>query len=253
YAPRPDMLSIEGYIKGSSDKGLKPEIILLGNLDAAPLAEKLNAMFGDVKSGAPYISAETSRNGIIVRGTPEQVEEVRKAIDIISESGTSAAGSTNARMISLDKGSAAALAEELARILKERGKGNVKVIIPGEEEKKPEEKKPEEKKPTPPPDKPNRTPDKETWNGPPPGLGGTLVARKIVDPRDNKDNKDKADKPNKEPEVTITVVGNKLLIQSDDPKILDYLQDVTRLMKEQAAAAGEGDFHAIRLKYANAV
>src|SRR5262249_61780791 len=179
YAPRPDMLSIEGYIKGSSDKGLKPEIILLGNLDAAPLAEKLNAMFGDVKSGAPYISAETSRNGIIVRGTPEQVEEVRKAIDIISESGTSAAGSTNARMISLDKGSAAALAEELARILKERGKGNVKVIIPGEEEKKPEEKKPEDKKPMPPADKPkDRTPDKETRKGPN-VPGGVMVAYQI--------------------------------------------------------------------------
>src|SRR5262249_3822301 len=60
-------------------------------------------------------------------------------------------------------------------------------------------------------------------------------------------------KPGKDPEITITVVGNKLMIQSDDPKILDYLQDVTRLMKEQASVEGEGDFHVVRLQFANAV
>jgi type II secretory pathway component GspD/PulD (secretin) len=49
--------------------------------------------------------------------------------------------------------------------------------------------------------------------------------------------------------VTITVVGNKLFVSSDDPEVLMLVNELYRLLTQ---SPGEGDFKVIKLKNANA-
>src|SRR5262249_20771546 len=78
-----------------------------------------------------------------------------------------------------------------------------------------------------------------------------LLARadgQLTDPQKDKAKDDKpgaADKP-----VTITAVGNKLIITSEDPAALALAQELIRIL---TTPGGEGDFEFIKLKNANAV
>jgi type II secretory pathway component GspD/PulD (secretin) len=129
-----DQLDIAKHIH--SEEGNKAQLIALNTLDAADLARTLQGMFGDSKGGAPFIEAETLRNAIIVRGTREQVEEVKSTINALGDGAGSIGGDT--RIISLNSGSAATLAEALERVLNQMGKYPVKVIRPPGSEQKPE-------------------------------------------------------------------------------------------------------------------
>src|SRR5262249_55328681 len=51
--------------------------------------------------------------------------------------------------------------------------------------------------------------------------------------------------------INITVLGNKLIVTSDDPEALDLVQDLVRLYTQ--SPEGKGDFEIIKLKNANAV
>ena len=104
----------------------KTSLIPLITQEAVDTARTLQGMFGDSKRGAPYIEADAIRNSIIVRGTNEQVEDVKAVIKSISEADASGSGST--RFITLMSGSSAAVADALEHILREMGKYPVKVI-----------------------------------------------------------------------------------------------------------------------------
>ena len=54
--------------------------------------------------------------------------------------------------------------------------------------------------------------------------------------------------PNAKP-VTITAIGNKLIINTDDPNTRQFIQEVIRTMTQ---SAGDGDFEVIKLANANA-
>jgi type II secretory pathway component GspD/PulD (secretin) len=101
--------------------------------EAVDTARTLQGMFGDSKRGAPYIEADAIRNAIIVRGTNEQVEDVKAVIKSIG--GADASGSENVRLITLKSGSSAAVADTLEHILREMGKYPVKVIDPSGRQK----------------------------------------------------------------------------------------------------------------------
>src|SRR5205085_3724217 len=74
--------------------------------------------------------ADPRREAIIVRGTKEQIQEIRDAL-IPLESDPPGAGST--RTITLDRGSAVVLAKEIQRMMKEmRPTLTVRVIAPAE-------------------------------------------------------------------------------------------------------------------------
>jgi type II secretory pathway component GspD/PulD (secretin) len=111
------------------------------------------------------------------------------------------------RIITLEKGSAAALAEALGKLLSKMRANPVKVVVPGGKETAP---------------KPAPKPPKE---------GAKLPG--------------KADAP-----VTITAVGNQLILASEDAEALALAQDVVRLLT--APGPGEGDFEVIRLRHASA-
>ncbi len=210
------------------------ELVNLTVLDAAKLAETLKLMFNDAKAGAIFIEADVLRNAIVVRGSKDQVEEVKLAIRAIGENPTAQAGSM--RIISLEKGSAATLAEAIQKLLPQMRPNPVKVILPGNEQPYLEPKKEEKKGPA-----TLEFPKPMTY-APPAKLGEPvmLVSTQLVDPT-GKDLNPKA------PPVTITAFGNKMIVTSDDPAALLMVQQIVQLLTQ--TQAGEGDFEVIRLKH----
>jgi type II secretion system protein D len=221
-----DQKEIDALIKGS--KNVKTVSVELAILDAATTATKLQGYFGDIKSGGPIIDSEQNKNAIIIRGTEDQVAEVQAVLDAMGESREQ---SKNLRVITIEKGSAAGFAEALQQLLP---KGQVKIIMPG------------------------KAPDKNgTDKSKPKGSG-----EEEQEPQDNKKN----DKPFFDPQekkddkktegqgapITITVVGNKIFITSDDPKALAKAQELARLMAKELAS-GTQEFEVIHLNNASAV
>ncbi len=128
-APPEDQVDIANQINGMRPAASKTELIGLNLLDSARTVETLKGLFPDSKNGAPYLEADPSRNSIIIKGTPEQVVEVKMAIGAIGENPGAQAGGI--RIISLEKGSAATLAEAVQRMLSEMRDNPVRVVIPG--------------------------------------------------------------------------------------------------------------------------
>ena len=84
-APPEDQVDIANQINGMRPAASKTELIGLNLLDSARTVETLKGLFPDSKNGAPYLEADPSRNSIIIKGTPEQVAEVKMAIGAIGE------------------------------------------------------------------------------------------------------------------------------------------------------------------------
>src|SRR5581483_2400353 len=82
YGTPEDQENIKTKIDQNREKGLKPQIVDVGTLDATDTASKLRDMLGDATKddnakGAPYIVSMPEQNAVMVRGTPDQVDEVR--------------------------------------------------------------------------------------------------------------------------------------------------------------------------------
>jgi len=125
------------------------ELVVLSNVEASKLADTLEKIFAD-KVGGPFIEADNSRNALILRGTAQQLKEIKKTIEEITgegkEGGKGSAFGPTTRVINLDKASAATLAEALQRMLhKMRPELKTDVILPGSELFKKEPKKEEKK------------------------------------------------------------------------------------------------------------
>jgi type II secretory pathway component GspD/PulD (secretin) len=237
YAGPEEQFEIAKHIEGSKEASGGPEVVPLNSLDASKVAETLKGMFGgDSKTGGPYLEADLSRNAIIVKGTSEQLAEVKAALKALGEG---AGGSQNMRIISLDKGSAATLAEALERMLPRLRQNPVHVIVPGSESSKPELQPAEKREPA---TKPLKSaaeyPDAQT----------TLVGQQPSDPRDQPAPKE-ARPGNPNAPINIMAFGNRLVITSDDPQALALVQELVRLLQ---TPGGEGDFEVIKLKNANA-
>src|SRR5262249_35482446 len=117
--------------------------------------------------------------------------------------------------------------------------------VPGAEEQPKPSEKPMEKNP------PQGGPDSRGWQE---GKGDKPDKDAYVAYQDRKAKQDPPAKPGQNvpqepPPVTITVVGNKLFINSADP---DALQLATELYRLLTQSPGEGDFKVIKLKNANA-
>jgi type II secretory pathway component GspD/PulD (secretin) len=102
----------------------------LKNVKAAKIAVTLRSMFSDPKTGGPFIEAETESNTVLVRGTIEQMEEIEA---ILARLDRAADRPRNMRVIDLDKGSGATVAEALSLLLPKLRANPVKIVIPGKE------------------------------------------------------------------------------------------------------------------------
>ena len=195
YGTPQDHLDIAAQL-GKTTPPLSPNttaVIRLRNLEPADTATKLIAMYGDVAKtpGVPYISTDLDSNAIVVKGTSEQVGEVRAVIIIlaggVAPATAASAGASNMRILNLDKGSGSAMADLIEQMLREKG-WSVRNLTPkqGEEEKKqppkPEAPKPDAPKPDAP--KPER-PDARRIDVLGLGVGGG-GEQQPADPQQNK-------------------------------------------------------------------
>jgi type II secretion system protein D len=229
YAGPADQLEIAKHIEGGSTA--KTELIPVN--DPTRMVEFLNKMFpAPTTGGGVIIAADSDRGGVVVKGTIEQVNEVKAAIRAL-DAGTVNTGGM--RIITLDNGGAAALAEALQRMLPQIRNNPVKVVIPGQ----PDSGQPEPMK------KPKEKPDARApfeasfWR--------TAGEGQLVDPA--KDRKDDQPKGEKLP-VTITAVGDKVIINTQDPEAMALVSQLIQIM---TSTKGKGDFEVIRLKNASAV
>ncbi len=249
WATPADQIEIAQYIHKTADKPIKSELIDLQNQDAEKVVKVLQQMFGDMKTGAPFIDADPSgRNAIVVRGAPDQIADVKAVLEAIGETGNI---SGNTRVISIDKGNAAVLAEALEEYLRGLRKNKVNVVIPGREplpsrdnNKTNPGRDGSEEQEEPPAQQPDKAPQR-TAPAPQDNKGKTPQepGKQLFDPR--------AAQSKEGAPITITVVGNRLIIQSEDAKALQMAQELARVLTQ--APGGEGQFEIIRLKYANAV
>ena len=228
----------------------KPETLSTGDVDPVEMVKTITGMLGDTKAGAAYVEAVTERNAIIVRGTEEQIDEVKAIIK--ARTGETGGAGSRTRIITLEGGNATLLAEELARVMSKLRKNPIDIVSPDRQEKKA--------------DKPKEKGDVERLKAPPrsdpkgdvmaPRSGGkveTVSFREdeggLVDPRETKkpikdDRKGSADKP-----VRIFASGNRLLIASDDPEALALMGQLVNIYTK---SPGKGDFTVLKLQNANA-
>jgi type II secretory pathway component GspD/PulD (secretin) len=103
--------------------------IPLANQDARQLAKTLNAMFGN----APFIEADAEANALRIRGSTEQVDEVRLAIQSLDK-GSAHPG--NVRIFNVENGSAATVADAISHLYK--GRNPIIIGSPGAPSMKPD-------------------------------------------------------------------------------------------------------------------
>lgn len=213
-----DQIDIARLVAGGDIQSSETAIISITALDVEKTATTLKGMFQDSKTGSgPYIEADSGRGAIIVKGTPAQVADV-KAFVKLSEG--DAGTSPNMRIISLDRGNAAALAAEIERLMNQTRRNPVKIINPNAV-------------PEPPP-APKPVP--QSGNG-----GGLDQPSQLVDPKTQ---------PGSGEPVTISIIGNRIVITSKDPAAVQMASELARMII--SAPAGEGEFEIIKLKNANA-
>jgi type II secretion system protein D len=218
-----DQIDIARLIAGGDIQSSETAIIPISALDVEKTATTLKGMFQGsdaTKSGGPYIEGDTGRGAIIVKGTPAQVADVKAFIKLSEgDAGTS----PNMRIISLDRGNAAALAAEIERLMNQTRRNPVRVVTPNVE-------------PAPAPTPPPKPPVPQSGNG-----GGQDQPTQLVDPKTQ---------PGSGEPVTISIIGNRLVITSKDPAAVQMASELARMII--SAPAGEGEFEIIKLKNANA-
>ncbi len=199
------------------------EQVPVSTVSAANMAGYLKGIFADPKGGGmfgaavgPFIDYDSDRNLIIVKGTPDQIKAVKNAIAVIDGPTQKGAQAGKVRIISLGTGSATSAAEVLADLLGKMKGIKVEVNIPGQSDK---------------PAKPKEGLPKDKSGG---GGGGGQGAK---------------DKKDKEATIRITVLGNKLIVTSDDLQALDLVEQLVQLIQ----TATEGEFQVIKLEYADAI
>ncbi len=254
YACPEDLDRITGDVE-KLGKGVKGVQIDVGTLEPTKVALTLQAMFGTIATGGPYIEAVPEANGVLVRGNTEQVTEIREIIKVMNGGSNSGSGDSSVppaydvghtRVITLESGSGAAVADELQRLMRQMRANPVQVITPGggpAPAAPANEKEPQSSDMPKAPDARRNSAGDIIRVAQRPGDG-------FVDPQNKKDapaetKPGKADVP-----IVIAASGNRLIISSQDPDALAMASQLIRLMTQ--TTAGEGDFEVIHLKTASA-
>jgi Bacterial type II/III secretion system short domain len=191
WAGAEELLAIARHIEGRFPPAVI-ERIPLTVLDAQKTAETLRAMFG---KASLFVESEPRGNKLILRGSREQIGEVREALRALGETPPKQGGGV--RIVPLPEGNAVVLAEALQKLLTQMRSNPVRIITPGQ-------------KAPPPPKQPAR------------GAG------KVAAP------------------ITITPLGNRLILSSTDAEALALAQELVRLF----TSSQDRTLEVIRLRYA---
>jgi len=106
------------------------KMVNVGAMEAKPTADTLVKWLGDSKTGAPNIDPVPDQNAIAVRGTQAQIDEVEAIVKTLGAVG-GLGNADNVRILTLDKGSGASVAEEIERIMKDLYPNKVQPVTPG--------------------------------------------------------------------------------------------------------------------------
>ncbi|HXD86696.1 MAG TPA: secretin N-terminal domain-containing protein, partial [Urbifossiella sp.] len=250
---------VSNLLGGGSPTGVAPggdqvsKTIPLSTSDPKELAAILTKVFPSSTNGGPII--EPKDNGLFFSGAKEDYDKAMKIIQ--GYEGTTDFDPKNPRLqFSIEGGNAEVLAEDLATKLEAalRGMRKNPVIIqnlngtgslvrPSPISPLPQPLSPTAPKRAVPPMPPPLPLPRERKSELPPGpLDHHYVLAQLVDPDA------KTPKP-----VYIRVVGNKLLIESQDPEALKLASELLKLYTpSQLTKPNENLFEVIKLKYVNA-
>lgn len=253
-------MEVAKLLDGTKQASSGPETALIPLFLSDPneMAGKLAKLFPSSTAGGPTIEASLSSSGqpgVIVKGTADQIREVRRAVEEIEgvRPGGSGSGSSpapglgpNTRVLYFPDGSTSILADKLKSVLEDMG-------IPARVNDPNAPPKPSLLTPPPAPSglplpknlRPGVTPPPASpAPGPQPkpesrdaSAGDTrFIAAQIADPA----KKDKR-------AVQIDVIGNRLIVTSDDPKVLDMVTALVQYYRP-GGTPQENLFKVIRLK-----
>ena len=253
FAAPADHKSIMDQIDPEATGGIKPELIYTGVQDPAAIALMLVKWLGESKTGAPNIEPLPEIQAIAVRGTKDQIDEIKKIIQTMNGTtgGAGAGGGLeNTRIITLDKGSAATVAEMLQKTLPQITNSKVEIVNPGAMRTPPPERERPQVPPMPPsnPKQMDKVPEEEA-SLPAAKPKEYPVAFKadepFVDPKAQREAQNKTGAP-----LIINASGDKIIITCDDPQVLAKAQALIKMWTK--TKPGEGDFQVIAMKYGNA-
>jgi type II secretory pathway component GspD/PulD (secretin) len=247
FAPPADQMDIIGYLKGDqTESNTATELVALSFLDPTKTAESLTKAFE--KTGL-FVQAQTDgpNQGVLLRGTPSQIKDAKEFIrasgENISINGNGIDLMPNVRVIPIEKGSPAMLAEALAAMMRAMGKTPPVIINPNAI-------------PTPAPAPPAPAPKPRRGPGPislaPDALSPLYVLAQAAEDQPKKaepaapTKKEKADASN--PPI-ITVAGDRIIITGGDKETRDTLAYLAKLLQDKKA---EERYDVIRLKNVSA-
>ena len=260
YAPPADQIEIARHIEGSTPPNVTTAVVQLDDADATMVATILIEYYGQFdKTGAPYVRPDISRNTVVIMGSPDQIVEVKQAIKaLVGETEGVGPGigepnkGGNTRAIQLEgKSGAATVAEALQEMFQKLRKNNFivndvnKILEPKDKTVEPAKEVPADKKADKEPvkDKQVRLERRD----------GEFQVVRFDDPQEKKQEEKKPGQQPKEkglPDVTVTPLGNKLYVTTDDPEAMKLISELLRMLN---TPAGIGDFTVLQLKTADAV
>ncbi len=260
-----DHEDIKDLISGKEVPKIIPPVVklfVLKSLDATDMADKITAAFGgagleEAKKTAPYVSADPSRNAVLVKGTKEQVAAIE---DLIK---TYRGGDTKRRIITLTTGSGATVAEVFEQVWPKMRNNPIELNLGGNRTVISPKKKPLTRKP--PSTAPRMKPVEEDFKklsvpkvlfyrtsyrttkvpGRLKRARRTIVRGQVSPKGDDKKDNGKPGAP-----VVITAFGNQIIVQSDDTEALAEAQFLIRYIVNTAPT--EGDYQLIKLQYVDA-
>ena len=222
-----DQDAIRKYIEGAKDQ-TDFKAIQLYQLDAKKVFDNLTNLFNVKDSPAPALDFDASGNRILVRGTTEQVEAVKHVLKQLGEQDVSGQGNIDQIVITVEKGSATALAEALTIMVPQRRQNPVvwvRIRRPGLGSS-------------------GESKESANGNGTENGTGAALAQNDPPAPKANSSLPGSENAP-----IFLSAVGTKLKATCKDPDALQLIRELYRLLQ---TPAGEGDYDVIKLKYARA-
>jgi general secretion pathway protein D len=233
YGTMADHLDVVRLLSGSSNKGSVTNTEIIPSIDPGARTKGIQTSFATAITAGMIV--EQQADGVLIKGTADQIAEVRKYINLIEgvgPQGNAPGSNPNFRVFTLDKGNAAILAEGIKRVLENTGQP-VELINPNAPIPKPAPKREQ----LPPGGKESMAPGRDVQ----------YVSAQIADPQAKP-----AAKSDKKP-VTITVQGNKLILTSEDPKALETAAQLLRIYTSSSMSEpSENVFEVIRIKNVSA-
>jgi len=234
-------------------------VIPLSKMDPTSAMQSLRAVFTRDGSSAPTIEPDTYGRQLIVRATPEQMIQIRKVLEGLGEDGTGRrpSQSGNLRAFNLQGRDVDSIMQMTQQMWGPTGRSRIRIVTPQSrgavngirvpsQRQEPEPTSSEREEPSATPTRRSATPGgRASYEGRP----GSNVARMMAEmaaresqsltsapaaPEDanapeqvgTPGNSSGSDAPSEESPITITQMGDQLILQSKDEAALNRLEDI---------------------------